>query len=145
MLLKTVIHVLRQTIRIKVRDKRLQIGALKGLIWSGSIQVLQLALPWVWVGINKIRLILWLLSITSGIKCYFFLPLLVHKQHVFDHNNFPNPLNPGKNKDKITASLVLDPSLNSSIRYTCIKLCTLMAQKKEVRKYAKKLDKLQIR
>lgn len=65
----------------------------------------------------------------------FFLPLLVHKQHVFDHNNFPNPLNPGKNKDKITASLVLDPSLNHSIWYTC----TLMEQKKEVRKYAKKI------
>lgn len=138
MLQKTMIHVLRQKIRNKVRDKRLQIGALKGLIWSGSIQVLQLALPWVWVGINKIRLILWLLCFTSS-KCYFFLPLLVHKQHVFDHNNFPNPLNPGKNKDKITASLVLHPSLNHSIWYTCIKPCTLMEQKKEVRKYTKKI------
>lgn len=138
MLQKTMIHGVRQKIRNKVRDERLQIGALKRLIWSGSIQVLQLALPWVWVGINKIRLILWLLCFT-GSKCYFFLPLLVHKQHVFDHNNFPNPLNPGKNKDKITASLVLHPSLNHSIWYTCIKLCTLMEQKKEVRKYTKKI------
>lgn len=131
MLQKTMIHVVRQKIRNKVRDERLQIGALKRLIWSGSIQVLQIFLPWVWVGINKIRLILWLLCITSGNNGYFFLPLLVHKQHVFDHNNFPNPLNPGKNKYKITASLVLDPSLNHS---TCIKLCTLMEQKTEVRK-----------
>lgn len=131
MLQKTMIHVVRQKIRNKVRDERLQIGALKRLIWSGSIQVLQIFLPWVWVGINKIRLILWLLSITSGNKCYFFLPLLVHKQHVFDHNNFPNPQNPGKHKYKITASLVLDPSLNHS---TCIKLCTLMEQKTEARK-----------
>ena len=65
------------------------------------------------------------------ISVIFFLPLLVHKQDVFDHNNFPNPQNPGKNKYKITASLVLDPSLNHS---TCIKLCTLMEQKTEVRK-----------
>lgn len=143
MLQKTVIHVVRQTIRIKVRDERLQIGPLKRLIWSGSIQVLQMALPWVWVGIDKIRLILWLLCLTSS-KCYFFLPLLDHKQHVFDHNNFPNPLNPGKNKDKITASLVLDPSLNHSIWYTRIKLCSLPEQKKKVQNYTKKLDKLQI-
>lgn len=138
MLQKTVIRVVRQKIRIKVREKRLQIGPLKGLIWPGSIQVLQMALPWVWVGIHKIRLILWLLSLTSC-KCYFFLPLLVHKQHVFDHNNFPNPLNPGKNKDKITASLVLDPSLNHSIWYTCIKLCTLMERKKDMQNYTKKI------
>ena len=75
-----------------------------------------------------------MLSITSGNKCYFFLPLLVHKQYVFDHNNVPKPLNPGENKYKITASLVLDPSLNHSIWYTCIKLCILMEQKTEVRK-----------
>ena len=70
---------------------------------------------------------------------FFFLPLLVHKQHVFDHNNFPHPLNPGKNKYKITASLVLDPSLHHSTWYTCIKLCTLMEQKKEVQNYTKKI------